>query len=83
MNDHLQEMLPRLAHLPPQAQEEIANYIELLERKAFMEERAEDIASEEPWIDPAGAWSDLPDDMFNELDKIRHSSPPTPPIELP
>ena len=83
MIDHLQEVLPRLAHLPPQAQEEVANYIELLERKASMEERAADFALEEPWMDPAGAWSDLPDDMFDELDKIRHSSPPTPPIELP
>jgi len=77
--DHLQEVLPRLAHLPPQAQEDVANYIELLERKVYMEERAEDFTLEEPWIDPAGAWSDLPDDMFEELDKIRHSSPPTPP----
>jgi len=58
-------------------------YIELLERKASIQEYREGLSQEEPWIDPAGAWSDLPDDMFEELDKIRHSSPPTPPIELP
>ena len=83
MIDHLQEVLPRLAYLPPQAQEEVANYIELLERKASMEEQAADFTSEEPWIDPAGSLSDLPDDMFEALDKIRHSNPPTPPFELP
>jgi hypothetical protein len=77
MIDYLQEVLPRLAQLPPQAQEEVANYIELLERKALMEEQAAYFESEELWIDLAGAWSDLPDDMCDELDKLRHSNPPT------
>lgn len=31
---------------------------------------------EEPWEDPAGSLSDLPDDMFEELDKIRHDKVP-------
>jgi DNA mismatch repair protein MutH len=31
----------------------------------------------------AGAWKDLPaDQMEEELDRIRHSSKPTPPLEL-
>ena len=31
----------------------------------------------------AGAWADLPSDqMEEELDRIRHSSKPTPPLEL-
>jgi hypothetical protein len=31
----------------------------------------------------AGAWGDLPSDkMEEELDRIRHSSKPTPPLEL-
>jgi hypothetical protein len=31
----------------------------------------------------AGAWSDLPwEEMERELDKIRHESTPTPPLEL-
>ena len=31
--------------------------------------------------DPAGAWRDLPDSMLEELDQLRHASPPTPPLE--
>ena len=31
----------------------------------------------------AAAWSDLdPDEVLDALDRIRHSSPPTPPIDL-
>jgi hypothetical protein len=34
-------------------------------------------------LDLAGAWSDLDfDDMLDELDRIRHESRPTPPIDL-
>jgi len=34
-------------------------------------------------IDLAGAWSDLDwDEMVDALDRIRHESKPTPPIEL-
>ena len=34
-------------------------------------------------LDLAGAWSDLDwEDMQQELDRIRHQSQPTPPIEL-
>jgi hypothetical protein len=40
------------------------------------------IEAGEPWEDPAGAWRDLPDTLLEELDDLRHSSPPTPPIEL-
>ncbi len=87
MIDRLQEVLPHLQYLPPETQEEIANYIKFLEQEAFARGRIKELphvaASAEPWEDPAGAWSDLPDDMFEELDKIRHSNPPTPPIELP
>jgi hypothetical protein len=33
--------------------------------------------------DVAGAWSDLDwEDVIRELDRIRHESPPTPPVEL-
>jgi hypothetical protein len=35
------------------------------------------------WQDPFGAWSDLPDTMFDDLDQLRHTNPPTPPLELP
>ena len=35
MIDRLQEVLPHLQFLPPQAQEEIANYIKELEQEAL------------------------------------------------
>ena len=87
MIDHLQEVLPRLQHFPPEMQEEIANHIEALEQEVFAHDRMKEFpqmaSSEEPWEDPAGSLSDLPDDMFEELDKIRHANPPSPPLELP
>ena len=87
MIDRLQEVLPHLQYLPPEAQEEIANHIEALEHKAFAHGRMKELppmtSLEEPWEDPAGSLSDLPDDMFEELDKIRHANPPSPPLELP
>ncbi len=77
MIDRLQEVLPHLQYFPPEMQEEIANYIKELEQEAFAHGRMQELpqmaSSEEPWEDPAGAWSDLPDDMFEELDRIRHS----------
>ncbi len=85
--DRLQEVLSHLQYLPPDMQEEVANYIQDVKQEALARGRMlglPDMAiDEEPWEDPVGAWSDLPDDMFEELDKIRHSNPPTPPIELP
>lgn len=89
MIDRLHDILPYLEHLPPEAQEEAATYIEALaealERNAFLlgrSRRLYEIPSIENWEDPAGAWSDLPDTMLEELDQLRHSNPPTPPIEL-
>jgi len=52
MIDRLQEVLPHLQYLPPEAQEEIANHIEALEHKAFahgrMNELPQIVSSEEP-----------------------------------
>ncbi len=89
MIDRLQDILPYLEHLPPEAQEEAAIFIEALaealEREAFAPGRAGSVPLEkesmEQWEDPAGAWSDLPDTMLEELDQLRHASPPTPPLE--
>jgi len=89
MIDRLQDILPHLEHLPPEAQEEAANYIEALaealEREAFVLGRIRreprEIGALEQWEDPAGAWSDLPDTMLEELDQLRHAIPPTPPID--
>lgn len=89
MIDRLHDVLPYLEHLSPEAQEEAAIYIEALaealERETFMLGRIPSIPYEmqplEPWEDPAGAWRDLPDSMLEELDRLRHASPPTPPLE--
>jgi hypothetical protein len=89
MIDRLHDVLPHLEHLPPEAQEEAATYIEVLaealERQAFVHGRIRRVPHEiqptEHWEDPAGAWSDLPDTMLEELDQLRHASPPTPPLE--
>jgi hypothetical protein len=88
MIDRLQNVLPQLEHLSPEAQEEAAMYIaaltEALEFESLVSGR-KGLARwqiEEPWEDPAGAWSDLPDTLLEDLDHIRHSSPPTPPIDL-
>jgi len=90
MIDRLQNVLPHLEHLPPEAQEEAATYIaaltEALEFESLVLDRKRsvprEIASVEQWEDPAGAWHGLPDTLLEELDHIRHSSPPTPPIDL-
>lgn len=85
MIDRLQEILPHLAHLPLEAQEEAAIYIEALlealESEAFAPGRARSILREgesiAQWEDPAGAWSNLPDTLLDDLDQLRHASPPT------
>jgi hypothetical protein len=80
MIDRLQDILPSLEHLPPEAQEEAATYIEALmealEHEASLPDRIHAVSSEkesmEQWEDPAGAWRDLPDSLFEELDQLRH-----------
>ena len=90
MIDRLQNVLPYLEHLSPEAQEEAATYIaaltEALECESLVSGRKRPVLQQresvEQWEDPAGAWRDLPDTLLEELDNLRHSSPPTPPIEL-
>ena len=89
MINRLQDVLPYLEQLPPEAQEEAATYIEslaeALEHESLLLGRIQrvpiEIPSVEHWEDPVGAWRDLPDDMLEELDQLRHASPPTPPLE--
>ena len=86
MIDRLQDILPYLEQLPPEAQEEAATYIESLteafKHKDLASGRIQhEFQSAEIWEDPAGAWRDLPDNMLEELDQIRHANPPTLPLE--
>lgn len=73
MIERLQRALEHVGELPPDMQEQLAEIIEQ--------------HTEAPNIPPdrlAGAWSDLPDtfdEMLDALDRIRHSSPPTPPMD--
>ncbi|HCI81013.1 MAG TPA: hypothetical protein DHW02_15140 [Ktedonobacter sp.] len=73
MIDHLQDLLSDFDHLPDEAQAEalvhIKALLEFLDRDVPIHQRT---AYEEQWVDPAGAWSDLPDDMLEELDRLRH-----------
>jgi hypothetical protein len=89
MIDRLNDMLPHLEQLPAETQEEVLAYLEVLiealERDAVargrMRQTLRAIPSTEPWQDPVGAWSDLPDTMLEDLDQLRHATSPTPPIE--
>lgn len=89
MIDRLHDILPHVEQLPPEAQEELATYIEalieVLERKArarqYDRRALPNKKVAETWKDPAGAWSDLPDTFLEDLDDLRHANPPTPPIE--
>lgn len=89
MIDRLEDLLPYLEHLPPEAQEEAATYITALIEALEHESLAlghisgvpNEIPSLESWEDPAGAWCDLPDNLLEELDQLRHANPPTPPLE--
>ena len=91
MIDRLHDILPSLEHLPPEAQDEAATYIEALaealQRASRFRTQTGVASSQKPasveWQDPFGAWSDLPDTMLDELDQLRHASQPTPPLELP
>lgn len=91
MIDRLHEILPSLEHLPPEAQEEAATYIaalvEALQRQSKLRTQAGAAPSQETADverqDLFGVWSDLPDTMLDELDRLRHASQPTPPLELP
>ncbi len=70
MIDRLHDALPYLEHLPPEAQEEAATYIEalaeVLKHTLITRTRSGDVSSQKPnsvqWQDPFGAWSDLPRD---------------------
>lgn len=89
MIGRLRRALEHIDELSPDMQEAIAQQIEQ------MVEPLEEVTAPRRVIDPnlpksvrdalavAGAWSDLQeDDEFEALDRIRHESTPTPPIDL-
>lgn len=79
MTDRLQNALSHLEHLPPEAQEEAAIYIEalaeVLGHASIVHTQTGDTPSQQitnsQWQDPFGAWSDLPDTMLDDLDYFR------------
>ena len=76
MIKRLHNILPSLEHLPPEAQEEAATYIEaLVEALQHTSMRTtsskQQEASDAVWQDPFGAWSDLPDTMLDDLEQLR------------
>jgi hypothetical protein len=71
--DRLKRTLEHVDGLPPDLQEQLAEIIK-------QHTESVNLAPESL----AGAWSDLPDtfgEMLDALDRIRHASPPTPPVE--
>jgi len=74
MIERLQRAIEKIEHLPPEIQDEAATQLEVL---------AEPFEPHFASKSLAGAWRDLPDadTMIDELDQLRHSVPPTPPLE--
>ena len=88
MIERLQRALEHVDELSPEEQEDIAQLIE--ERTEPLEDvpvprnlpTDENLPkSVQDALALAGAWSDLKDDEFEALDRIRHESKPTPPVD--
>ena len=83
MTDRLQHELADLERLSPDEQEELALYIEALRQAHAHEAAVSTLDLTQPWQDPAGAWSDLPeDDEAETFYRMRHETAPSAPIEL-
>jgi hypothetical protein len=73
MIERLQRALDHVDELPEDMQEQLAEIIEEHTEPASV-----------PPGSLAGSWGDLPDtfdEMLDELDRIRHASQPTPPLD--
>jgi hypothetical protein len=79
MIERLQQVLTRIEQLPPEVQEEAAAQLEILaEPFEAMPNRTLGKGRS-----LAGAWRDLAwDDEADAFDRMRHETPPSPPIEL-
>lgn len=83
MIERLQQVLTRLEQLPPEVQEEAAAQLEVLTEPFEEIPNEKTNRTREKGRSLAGAWRDLAwDDEVEALDRIRHASRPTPPIEL-
>lgn len=90
MIERLQRAIAHLDQLPADVQEELAIVIEDY-TESYEEPEAPENGSASGTLKPdvrqalslAGAWSDLPDDFLEVLDRMRHETAPTPPIEFP
>lgn len=81
MIDRLQRELERLDQLTPEAQEELALFIAALRESQSVDSPS--LSAEQPWHDPAGAWSDLPnDDEAETFYRMRHETSPSAPIDV-
>ena len=79
MIERLQRLLTWLERLPPEVQEEAAAQLEIL-TETFAPIQHRDRAKGRSL---AGVWRDLAwDDEVEAFDRMRHSTQPTPPIEL-
>jgi hypothetical protein len=83
MIDRLHNMLDRLQSLPQSEQEEVAEQLEnLLARIERRLPHAQEKST--AWRKLIGVWADDDvDQAYAELDRIRHASPPSPPIQMP
>jgi hypothetical protein len=78
MNDVLREVFERAQQQPEPVQRHIA---ELVRRELELAQQ-EAAAPLEARGNYAGAWNDLPeDDELEALDRMRHESSPTPPLQ--
>ncbi|HLJ81247.1 MAG TPA: hypothetical protein VKT52_07175 [Ktedonobacterales bacterium] len=90
MIERLQRALEHIEELSPAAQEDLAVQIEEMTEPIEEFPQASHLSDDERLpksvrnaLAVFGAWRDLQDDdEFEALDRIRHSVPPTPPIDL-
>ena len=86
MIERLQRALEHIEELSPAAQEDLAQQIEEMTEHPLVTQDAASESNLPPSVQRAlalgGAWSDLQDDdEFAFFDRIRHETPPSPPLE--
>jgi len=83
MIERLQQVLTRIEKLPPELQEEVAAQLEVITEPFEAIPNIEMNQVHEKGKSLAGAWRDLAwDDEAEAFDRMRHTTQPTPPIEL-